>query len=143
VTSVTRGAINDEVSLTLPGGQTIVAVLTHESTETLGLAVGAPAFALVKASWVLLALDDAGRGEPLRISARNQLRGKVTGIVRGAVNSEVSLELDAVPGTPGVPSATVVTAIITNESVDALELAVGKSAIAAFKASSVILGTTG
>ena len=132
VSAITRGAVNDEVSLALPGGQTVVAVLTHESTETLGLAVGVAAFALVKASWVMLMVDDSG-GASVRLSARNQLRGTVAAIKRGAVNSEVSLALDG-----GI----VVTAVITNESVDALGLADGAPAIAAFKASSVILGVS-
>jgi molybdate transport system regulatory protein len=132
VSAITRGAVNDEVSLALPGGQTVVAVLTHESTETLGLAVGAAAFALVKASWVMLMVDDSG-GASIRLSARNQLRGTVATIKRGAVNSEVSLALDG-----GI----VVTAVITNESVDTLGLADGTPAIAAFKASSVILGVS-
>ncbi|HLW12163.1 MAG TPA: TOBE domain-containing protein [Casimicrobiaceae bacterium] len=132
VSAITRGAVNDEVSLVLPGGQTVVAVLTHESAETLGLAVGAAAFALVKASWVMLMVDDSG-GASVRLSARNQLRGTVAAIKRGAVNSEVSLALDG-----GI----VVTAVITNESVDALGLADGTPAIAAFKASSVILGVS-
>ncbi|HEY1998570.1 TOBE domain-containing protein [Paraburkholderia sp.] len=129
VASIKRGAVNDEVSLALPGGQTIVSVLTHESTETLGLTEGAAAVALIKASWVMLIVDEGGA--PLRLSARNQLRGTVQSIKRGAVNSEVALTLDG---------ATVVVAVITNESVDTLGLAEGKPAIAAFKASSVILG---
>src|SRR6185369_11445721 len=54
VSAIQRGTVNDEVSLALPGGQSVVAVVTHESTETLGLAVGAEAVALVKASSVLL-----------------------------------------------------------------------------------------
>ena len=129
VTSIRRGAVNDEVSLTLPGGQTIVSVLTHESTETLGLTEGAAAFALVKASWVMLIVEEDGA--PLKLSARNQLRGMVHSVKRGAVNAEVSMTLDG-----GV----VITAVVTNESADALGLADGKPAIAAFKASSVILG---
>ena len=40
IASIHRGTVNDEVSLALPGGQTIVSVLTHESTETLGLKEG-------------------------------------------------------------------------------------------------------
>ncbi|MGF6753205.1 TOBE domain-containing protein [Paraburkholderia sp. GAS334] len=132
VSAITRGAVNDEVSLALPGGQTIVAVLTHESTETLGLAVGAAAFALVKASWVMLMVDESG-GAPVRLSARNQLRGTVAAVKRGAVNAEVSLALEG-----GV----VVTAVVTNGSVDTLGLVEGTPAIAAFKASSVILGVS-
>lgn len=129
VASIKRGAVNDEVSLTLPGGQTIVSVLTHESTETLGLTEGAAACALIKASWVMLVVEEGGA--PLKLSARNQLRGTVHGVKRGAVNAEVSMALDG-----GI----VITAVVTNESADALGLADGKAAIAAFKASSVILG---
>lgn len=141
VSSVKRGSVNDEISLALPGGQTVVAVVTHESTETLGLATGAPAFALVKASWVMLIADDADAGQPLRVSARNQLRGVVTHVTRGAVNAEVSLALDGTPGASPDIHSTVVTAIVTNESADALGLVEGQRATAVFKASSVILGT--
>jgi molybdate transport system regulatory protein len=130
VSAITRGTVNDEVSLALPGGHTIVAVLTHESTETLGLAEGVAAFALIKASWVvLLVANDSGA--PLKLSARNQLRGVVQSVKRGAVNAEVSLILDG---------GAVITAVVTNESVDTLGLAEGSNAVAVFKASSVILG---
>jgi molybdate transport system regulatory protein len=131
IASIHRGTVNDEVSLALPGGQIVVSVLTHESTETLGLEEGVAAFALVKASWVLLLADDGATA--VRLSARNQLRGTVAAVTRGAVNAEVSVALDA---------TTVVTAIITNESVDRLALAEGQPVVAAFKASSVILGVT-
>jgi molybdate transport system regulatory protein len=47
------------------------------------------------------------------------------------VNAEVSLLLDG---------GAVITAVVTNESVAALALAEGSNAVAAFKASSVILG---
>jgi len=130
VSAITRGTVNDEVSLALPGGQSIVAVLTHESAETLGLVEGTAAFALIKASWVVLLIEDE-RGAPLKLSARNQLRGTVQSVKRGAVNAEVSLLLDG---------GAVITAVVTNESVDTLGLAEGKSVVAAFKASSVILG---
>ncbi|WP_175965928.1 TOBE domain-containing protein [Burkholderia sp. BCC0322] len=132
VASIVRGTVNDEVTLTLPGGQPIVAVLTHESADALGLQVGAHACALVKASWVVLGVDD---GEPgMKVSARNQLRGSVETVAAGAVNSEVTLALDG-GGT--------LTAVVTNDSVDALQLDAGRQAIALFKASSVILAVTG
>ncbi|AOJ15350.1 TOBE domain-containing protein [Burkholderia vietnamiensis] len=137
VATIVRGTVNDEVTLVLPGGQTIVAVLTHESADALALRPGADACALVKASWVVLAVDDdADReaGAISKISARNQLHGTVDAIAAGAVNSEVTLALDG-GGT--------LAAVITNESVGALQLDAGRRAIALFKASSVILAVTG
>ncbi|CAJ3219414.1 TOBE domain-containing protein [Burkholderia pseudomallei] len=131
VLAVKHGAVNDEVVLALPGEHTITAVVTHESVQELGLAPGVDACALVKASWVVLAVED---GSPLRLSARNQLQGVVETVTRGAVNSEVLLALDG-----GMTLA----AIVTNDSVDALGLAQGVSAVAVFKASSVILAVNG
>jgi molybdate transport system regulatory protein len=130
VSAIMRGTVNDEVTLALPGGQAIVSVITHESTETLGLVEGAATFALIKASWVVLLVGDES-GAPLKLSARNQLSGTVQSVKRGAVNAEVSLVLDG---------GTVMTAVVTNESVDTLGLVEGRRAVAAFKASSVILG---
>ncbi|MFM0249146.1 TOBE domain-containing protein [Paraburkholderia sediminicola] len=130
VSAITRGTVNDEVSLALAGGHTIVAVVTHDSTETLGLAVGAAAFALIKASWVMLLVENESGAQP-KLSARNQLRGTVQSVKRGAVNAEVSLALEG---------GAVITAVVTNQSVDTLGLAEGGTAVAVFKASSVILG---
>lgn len=127
VTRVARGAVNDEVELGIAGGQAIVAVVTRESAENLGLAPGRQAFALVKSSSVIV----MSGGDGVRLSARNRLQGVVTRLMRGAVNSEVVIEL------AGGGS---VAATITNESVDALGLAEGATASALFKASSVILG---
>jgi molybdate transport system regulatory protein len=52
-----EGAVNDEVVLEVEGGARITATVTRESGEALGLAVGAPAQALIKASHVILAVD--------------------------------------------------------------------------------------
>lgn len=127
VASVRGGAVNDEVVLELRGGQRVVATITHESVETLELAEGVEAFALIKASSVLVGLPDPG----MRLSARNQLPGVVSRVMPGAVNAEVVIELDG-GGT--------IAAIVTNGSVGALGLQVGVPAVAVFKASSVILG---
>ena len=127
VHAVRSGAINDEIELKVIGGLHIVATVTRESRNDLGLEIGTRAFALVKASSILLMTDAAD----VRLSARNQLAGAVTRIVPGAVNTEVVLEL------PGGGS---VAAVITNQSVQALGLTEGSAATAVFKASSVILG---
>lgn len=66
----------------------------------------------------------------MKLSARNVIKGKVVKVVKGAVNSEVVLEL---------PGGTQVVSIITNSSVDALGLVEGKEAFAVIKASNVMV----
>jgi molybdate transport system regulatory protein len=128
IVRIRRGAVNDEVELELAGGERIAAVITHESLENLGFERGQEAFALVKASSVIV--GKAG-GRRLALSARNQLAGRVSRVTRGAVNTEVVISL-----TRGLSVA----AIITNVAARQLRLAAGQRALAIFKASSVILG---
>ncbi|MEQ8236106.1 MAG: molybdopterin-binding protein [Syntrophomonadaceae bacterium] len=66
----------------------------------------------------------------MKISARNQLKGKVKSITPGAVNTEVVIEL---------PGGTEVVSIITKNSADSLGLAVGKEVYAVVKASNVMI----
>ena len=55
---ITEGAVNSEVVLALPGGSRITAIITEGSARSMGLAEGEPACALVKASHVILGIDD-------------------------------------------------------------------------------------
>jgi molybdopterin-binding protein len=66
----------------------------------------------------------------MKLSARNILKGKVVQIVKGAVNSEVTLEL---------PGGVRIVSIITKISVDGLGLKEGKEAYAVIKASNVMM----
>ncbi|MGI2323481.1 MULTISPECIES: TOBE domain-containing protein [Methylococcus] len=127
ITAVNVGAVNAEVAVGLKGGQSIVAAITKESVEKLGVKVGGDAVALVKAPQVIVVTDDAG----YRLSARNQLSGTVSRIHKGAVNSDVIIDLGG---------GETVAATITNDSLEALGLAEGQTAMAVFKAGSVILG---
>jgi len=127
VTQLKRGAVNDEVELEVAGGHRIVAIVTHESVDNLGLQVGAEAFALVKSSSIILVSGD----DTARYSARNRLAGAIVRVEPGAVNTEVVIDL------AGGGS---VAAIVTRESSESMGLAVGVQAAAIFKASSVIVG---
>ena len=127
VTRVVHGAVNDEVEIEVRPGLRIVATVTHESAEGLGLAVGAQAFALVKASSIVVVTEAEGA----HFSARNRLDGTVARIAAGAVNDEVVID---------VADGVSIAAIITHASSEALGLAVGARATAIFKASSVIVG---
>ncbi|MEN4013707.1 MAG: molybdopterin-binding protein [Chloroflexota bacterium] len=57
VKKIVRGAVNAEVTLQLPGGMEIVAIITITSLDDLKLKEGSPASAIIKASNVLLAVD--------------------------------------------------------------------------------------
>ena len=124
VLRVTPGEVSTEVVLDV-GGAEVVAVVTTHSVEEMGLEPGRQAIALIKSSMVVLA-----KGEDFLTSARNQLKGTVVQVEEGGVNSEVVLELG--------PGKTL-TATVTRESVQALDLQVGDKATALIKASHVIL----
>ncbi len=57
VTKITHGPVNAEVILTLDGGQQIAAVITNQSVNSLGLAEGKVAYAIVKASTIMIGID--------------------------------------------------------------------------------------
>lgn len=56
VTRCQEGAVNGEVVIELDGGKSVVAIITNESIETLGLKEGVRACALIKASHIILAV---------------------------------------------------------------------------------------
>lgn len=63
------------------------------------------------------------------INTRNQFRGNVVGINRGEVVSEVEIETEA----------GIIGAIVTSSSIDSLDLRVGDTALALFKATEVLV----
>ncbi len=65
----------------------------------------------------------------MKISARNQLKGTIVEISKGATTAHVRIDI----------GGAVVTASITNEAVDELKLAVGNEAYAVVKASDVMV----
>lgn len=129
IVSLKEGVVDCEVTLSLDSRLALTAIVTRESAESLGLALGKDVLAFVKASSILLLVE-----EDAHISARNRFRGQVARIHAGPVNSEVTLDL------PG--GRHVITAVITDESVKRLGLVVGQPVTAVFKASSVFLVAT-
>ena len=67
----------------------------------------------------------------MKISARNRLKGKIADVKKGATTSHVRID---------VGNGAIVTASITNEAVDELQLKVGDSAYAVIKATDVMVG---
>jgi molybdopterin-binding protein len=67
----------------------------------------------------------------MKLSARNQLTGTIVSIVRGPVTALVKIDVGDQH----------ISATLTTEAADDLELVEGKTVTAIFKASAVILGT--
>ena len=66
----------------------------------------------------------------MKMSARNQLKGKITDVKKGVTTTHVRIDI----------GGQIITASITNESADELKLEKGKAAYAIIKASSVMVG---
>ena len=66
----------------------------------------------------------------MKISARNVLKGKITRLLPGAVNTEVTLEL---------PGGIEIVSVITKTSAENLGLTKGKEVYAIIKASNVMI----
>ena len=127
ITALTDGKVNAEVEITMASGDRLIAIVTEGSVQSLGLALGKPVMAFVKAPWVMVL---SGEGS-VKFSARNQLAGSVDSVSKGAVNSEVTIKLTG---------GTLVYAVVTNEAVLELGLKPGVPASALIKASHIVLG---
>ena len=57
VIEVTEGAVNTEVLLELTGGAKVVSIISKASAKKLGLKAGKKAYAIIKASNVMMAVD--------------------------------------------------------------------------------------
>jgi molybdopterin-binding protein len=66
----------------------------------------------------------------MKISARNRLKGKIVEVKKGTTTAHVKIDV----------GGQIVTAAITNESVDEMKLAAGQAAYAIVKASDVMVG---
>jgi molybdopterin-binding protein len=76
-------------------------------------------------------LFDAQRKHTMKLSARNQLKGKVVAVQKGQTTAHVRIDIG---------NGVIITSSVTNEAVDDLALKVGDEATAIVKASDVIIG---
>ena len=125
VTKVSEGAVNGIVTIDV-NGTPVSATISMNAIRELGLAPGKKAYAVIKATEVMV-----GRGEHLPLSARNQFPGKILGVEKGAVNSIV--RINALGGCT-------ISATISNNAVEELGLKEGEVALAVIKATSVMVG---
>ena len=125
VKNINRGAVNGIVTIAFGEGQTISATISLAAIEELGLEVGKEAYAVIKATEVMVGLGE------LTLSARNKFAGEVTAVNKGAVNAIVKIR---------IASGDVISATISMNAVEELGLEAGKEAVAVIKATSVMVG---
>ena len=125
ITSIREGSVNSEIELRISDSAVLIAHITRDSCHSMELQLGDTVIALIKSSWILLSKE-----VNVLTSARNKLIGEIVKINPGEVNSEVIIDLG---------NGKSICSILTNPSVAELELAIGDTACALFKASSVIL----
>jgi molybdate transport system regulatory protein len=126
VAAIRTGQVLSEVEVITPVGHHLVSVITNESLQNLGLALGSIATAIIKAPWIIIEKD----ADSTRTSARNRFRGKITKINAGQIVAEVIASLD---------DGTNLVTLITVPSLANLDLKVGDTAWFLCKAFSVIL----
>ena len=124
ITKVQEGAVNGIVTVDV-NGTPVSATISMGSIENLGLKPGIKAYAVIKATDVMI-----GKGR-LELSARNQFPGRVTAVEEGTVNGLVKME---------VLGGNTVTATISMGSIRDLGLKPGVDAVAVVKATSVMIG---
>ena len=125
VISVRRWPVDVEVTLKVTERDLIHATVTNEAADELALAPGRKALALVKSSFVRLALFDAEG-----MSGRNRFSGVVRRRVDAERNSELVIDIG---------SGKTMTAVIARQTAEDLEIRAGMPAVASFNASDVIL----
>ncbi|CAD7286963.1 TOBE domain-containing protein [Campylobacter suis] len=125
LTEVRTGAVNSLVVGKTAGGEVLKATVTTDSEKALELKVGKKVVFLFKASSVIVAKD----GE-FKLSATNQVAGKVSEVKAGSVNSEIVIDANGDK----------ISAIITKESAEKLILKAGDNVKAIIKATNIIVG---
>ena len=119
---------NDLIELELPGGLSLRAQITRDSTQRLELAIGSPAVALIKAGWLQL-IDASQPPGP----EYNHLHGHIEQILHTDDGpSEVRISL---------PSGQTLCALTEPQQLETLQLKVGSAVNVQFSPTLVLLGT--
>ena len=119
---------NDLIQLALPGGLTLNAHITRDSTQRLELSIGAPVVALIKSRWLQLTAPD----QPA-VPEHNQLQGQIEQILHADDGpSEVRISLH---------SGQILCALTETQQLETLQLKVGSPVNVQFSPALVLLGT--
>ena len=127
VESITRGEVMGNVRVRLAGGQEITSAITLDAVDDLGLAPSQQVTVLVKATDVAVA-----KGPISAVSIRNRISGAVDAIENGVVMTTVKA---------AIAGGDKLTAAITKDAAEDLQLAAGDAVTLLVKSTEVSLAT--
>ena len=127
VESIRRDALTAVVALRIKGKGRIISEITVEGLESLGLRKGEEAYAIIKSNWISPLPVRSAKS----IGTENRLAGRIVSLKKAKAFAEVIMQLEG--------GSSLVSTLPPRLARD-LKLETGMSAIAAFNASSVILG---
>ena len=125
VTGITPGKVNGTVNMELPCGSSISANISMKAIELLELVPDKTVYAVIKATEVMIA------SEPVKISARNQVPGRILELREGLINGIVLLDIG---------KGQQISSTISMEAVRELGLKKDRDVFAVFKSKSVMVG---
>jgi molybdate transport system regulatory protein len=120
-----EGMVNEKLTLLTSRGAELSSVITSESAKEMSMEEGDTVTVLFKASHVMLSSAKVDG-----ISARNQLSGTIDNVVKGIVNTEVTLLTE---------TGESIVSIITNESAKELGVVPGQKAVAIIKSTDMMI----
>lgn len=126
VKNIERGAVSAIVEVDAGSGLTITASISNDSADRLAIAPGSNVCALINSNQLTVML----KNDSVVTSARNRFDGMVKVVKKGAVNSEIIMEID------GGHNLCV---LVTNESAERMGIAYGMELTAFCKAPCVVL----
>ncbi len=125
IDAVTRGEVMGIVRTRLSGGQHLTSAITLDAIDDLKLAHGEPVTVLIKSTEVSVSTEPVSG-----LSIRNQIPGTVFEVDHGAVMSVIKVTIEG---------GETMTAVITKDGAENLELAPGDAVMVLVKSTEVAI----
>ncbi len=126
VISIEKGAVSAIIKVEIAENFIITASILNDAVDRLNISEKSSVCCLINANQFTVMASNSD----VSISARNIFKGKVKLIKKGAVNSEIAIELN---------NNCILNVLVTNESVENMQISYGMDITAFCKASSVII----
>jgi len=126
VVEIQKGKVESELTLELNEKNRLIAVITNDSLDTLGVDIGVELYAIFKANALTISSDTS-----LRKSDTNRFIGKITRINRDSFNAEIIIELD---------NKNSICSTMSVDIFNELNVAAGTEVVAFCRPKSIILG---